>query len=342
MLEDVLRVLDTAYRLDVSESEWLTGIVSTIHSSLKKGPLKASRGGHGVVAFRYAINGEGRLSVSSSAAVDISEQFVSLLSHVPSGLPPSYVRGTFGRHLCSMASQAGGRAERKLSREQMSSLGDRDWRDLFVVNGLDPTGEGVWIGVPLVRMTRVSPEVVTCWTKVAVHIAAALRLRRRLQGQSSSDRAEALIEPRGAIATACGAATTKEARRALVDSVRTLERIRAPAKRGSSARSLVGWKGLVDARWTLIDHFETDGRRYLVAQRNDVIARDISALTEREQQVLAFATLRHTNKLIAYELGISPSTVGVFLHHAARKLKASTRRQLLATFEQLSGRGGDS
>jgi two-component system response regulator FixJ len=63
---------------------------------------------------------------------------------------------------------------------------------------------------------------------------------------------------------------------------------------------------------------------------------DISRLTGRERQVVAFASLGHTNKVIAYELGISPYTVGVFLYRAARKLRVASRKELLAAFSAAS------
>ena len=47
------------------------------------------------------------------------------------------------------------------------------------------------------------------------------------------------------------------------------------------------------------------------------------------------AHLGHTDKVIAYELGLSASTVRVLLHRATRKLGASTRREALARFDAL-------
>jgi DNA-binding CsgD family transcriptional regulator len=43
-------------------------------------------------------------------------------------------------------------------------------------------------------------------------------------------------------------------------------------------------------------------------------------LTERERQVLAYADLGQSNKLIAYSLGLSTSTVSTLLSRARRKL----------------------
>lgn len=53
------------------------------------------------------------------------------------------------------------------------------------------------------------------------------------------------------------------------------------------------------------------------------------ALTRREQQVLAYAEIGHSNKLIAYSLGVAISTVSTLLARARRKLRlhVSARRQ---------------
>lgn len=45
------------------------------------------------------------------------------------------------------------------------------------------------------------------------------------------------------------------------------------------------------------------------------------------------ASLGHSDKVIAYELGLSASTVRVLIHRAIRKLGATTRRDALARFE---------
>jgi DNA-binding CsgD family transcriptional regulator len=92
------------------------------------------------------------------------------------------------------------------------------------------------------------------------------------------------------------------------------------------------WKGLVSGRWTLLDHFETDGTRYVVARRNEVRLTGLRALTERERQAVGYAALGHTNKLIAYEMGLSASTIGVLLHRAAKKLQTTTRGGLVAAY----------
>ena len=102
MLDGVLNVIDAAYRFDIDEHEWLTGIVTEVHSAFARSTIGEHRGGFGAMAFAYAIDGQDRLSLGSTVAMDVSERFADVMSRVPSTLPAAYVRGTFGRVLCSV------------------------------------------------------------------------------------------------------------------------------------------------------------------------------------------------------------------------------------------------
>ncbi len=58
------------------------------------------------------------------------------------------------------------------------------------------------------------------------------------------------------------------------------------------------------------------------------------ALTDRERQVIRCAKFGHHNKLIAYELGISDSTVRVLIARAASKPGLRGRSELLRAFTE--------
>jgi DNA-binding CsgD family transcriptional regulator len=108
-----------------------------------------------------------------------------------------------------------------------------------------------------------------------------------------------------------------------------IDRARGKLRRIDVDEALGEWKGLVDGRWSLIDKFDPDGKRFVLARRNEPGVRGLALLTERERHVVAYAALGHSDKLITYELGLAGSTVRVLLARAARKLGARTRDELI-------------
>jgi DNA-binding CsgD family transcriptional regulator len=81
------------------------------------------------------------------------------------------------------------------------------------------------------------------------------------------------------------------------------------------------WRALVAGRWSVVDHCDRGGKRFLLAVANSRKDSDSSSLTAREVQILARVALRHSLKLVSYELGLSHSTVSGQLQSALRKLR---------------------
>src|SRR5262249_12490914 len=81
---------------------------------------------------------------------------------------------------------------------------------------------------------------------------------------------------------------------------------------------------------SLVDQFDSDGRRYLIACPNEPHGVPVSALSARERQVLGLAAHGHPFKVISYELGLHVSTGATHLKRAMSKLAIDSRRQLLA------------
>jgi len=107
------------------------------------------------------------------------------------------------------------------------------------------------------------------------------------------------------------------------------EESRGARRRQDPLGALSAWQSLVMGRWTLVDHFDTDGRRYILALENAGAAREEKLLSERETQVVEAALRGLHNKAIAYELGLAHSTVKVLMMRAATKLGVRTRREVL-------------
>jgi len=325
MADDVLDVIESAYRFDGDDRSWLDRIARAMQRHID--PRK-----HGVAAFLYTLGSDGRVTPGDVLCYDIDEPYSTMIGQIPLSLPPWYVRQTFAQHPCASAAHTGDVAARTLTRTSMKeAFGAVGWRDLLVVNGLDPTGHGVYVAAvrrsarPLARIAQ------NRLTRVAVHLAAAFRLRRALRdvGVRGLDGAEAVLTPAGTIEHARDPARTRQARQALTHAARAIERARTGRGRRDPDRSVAEWTGLIAARWSLVDYFESDGKRWLVARKNDVADVGRAELSPRELQAVAFAALGHGNKLIAYEMGIAAETVRVLLHRAARKLGARTRDELI-------------
>lgn len=201
-------------------------------------------------------------------------------------------------------------------------------KDILGLNGVNVDGRGAHVGVLLPAHAPASiPSDLLA--RLSSHIAASFRLRARLGTHPALQRAEAVLTTRGTIEHATGAAKLREARAALAEAAARIERLRGPVDRRDPERAVARWRALVDGRWSLVDHFEQDGKHYILAERNDPEPAPFALLTARERQVVALAALGHANKMIGYELGISVSTAGVLLSRAARKLGVRSRSALV-------------
>lgn len=87
-------------------------------------------------------------------------------------------------------------------------------------------------------------------------------------------------------------------------------------------------------RWTVVEEFVKGGFRYQLVRR-PIGSDPPPKLTRREEQAVAYAQQGHSNKSIAFLLGLAPSTIGVLLYRAATKLGARSRTQLLAAYARL-------
>ena len=92
---------------------------------------------------------------------------------------------------------------------------------------------------------------------------------------------------------------------------------------------------MVDGRWSLVDWFDSDRRRFILAMPNPPELRDPRGLSEQECQVVTYAMLGETNKLIAYRTGMSPPRVSALLKSAMHKLGAKSKAELVRMLHAL-------
>jgi DNA-binding CsgD family transcriptional regulator len=250
----------------------------------------------------------------------------------PSREGAAFIQELFGGVQCALVSETFGRCFPKL----LAFTSANGAPDIVAINGTDPTLQGCILTANVPDHTPIDPGAQLFWSRLASHLAAAYRLRRKLRrdGREILGSAEAILTPDARVQHAAESAESAEARELLSDAVRRQERLRAKKCREDPV-AVGEWKVLVDARWSLVDHVDTDGKRMITAQRNDSATFGKPQLSPREQQVLAHAALGHSNKLIAYELGLAHSTVRVLLARASAKLGARGRQE---TVKQFRGR----
>ncbi|WP_447969068.1 LuxR C-terminal-related transcriptional regulator [Nitrospira sp. M1] len=205
-------------------------------------------------------------------------------------------------------------------------------RDSLVIPG--HTGEGSAMALYVGFLTETPPTALERkrWPLITSHLAAGLRLRSLAQFSFDSASVEAIFDPAGKEYDLRHTAKERSVCETLRETVRRIDRVRTRAGRHDPDEALQKWEGLVEGRWSLVDRFDTDGRRFVVAIKNDPSCPDPRGLTLRERQVAEFVGLGQSTKEISYTLGISLSAVTNCTARALHKLGLSSLTELAAFF----------
>jgi DNA-binding CsgD family transcriptional regulator len=215
-------------------------------------------------------------------------------------------------------------------------------RDVFGMTAVDPNGLGILVIAFLPKVTRLKGRDRELWKMVGAHVAAGHRLRRAMVTAESTTGlprdAEAVIDPtRLQLTDAAGLAQNKAAAHALREGAVRIDRARGKTRKSDPAGALEMWKGLTEGRWSLVDWFDSDGRRFMLALPNAPAVTDPRGLSERESLVVTYAMNGDSMKLIGYRLGISKGSASAALKRSMRKLGVKTRAQLIERFRAFEG-----
>lgn len=311
---DPIAVIEAAYRTELPQDAWLQDIAGAVS--------KAFGGTGGALSLLYDARRDDWIEPLGLGLHALNPELARSLffSNVPAATEAD------ARAAVQAVRTTGFGSFRDVIAPRIPGLGNVlnhfGVEDLICINATDPTHIGCAVCVPDRRRTR-SLRLVTLWRRLAAHIAAGNRLRRVLSTLATEDvnpveRAEAVLSSPQRIEHAVGVAESKGAREVLKSALARIDEARA--ERSDAWRAVDLWQGLVAGRWSIVEHFERDGRRYYLAYKNDPSLAPDRALTRRERQVLAYAALGHSNKLIAYTLGLSVSTVSTHLTRARMKL----------------------
>lgn len=335
----MIDVVEAAYDLGATETEWLQGVADSFFQVL--------RPEHGLLAYHVEVDSQGfhiRTPVQAgSPPMDMVERIHSMGMLMAAGRneqaePSERANGRAFERVLRAALRESSLTDRLLLSEyqrvgpdSMYTLG-APVEDTFAffnhhVDSNDVTA--VFGGLKKQRTLR--PTEREMYMMLGVHMKAGLRLRRRLPRLAPSVQAPddgAVLSGSGRVIHAEGEARAAENRAELTAAAQRIDRARS-RKSGRDEHALAAWQGLIHGHWSLVETFDIDGKRYILAHRNPEDVRDPRGLSTMEARVVSLAVRGYSDKLIAYHLGVSEGTVSSHLTHALRKLRISGRVELV-------------
>ncbi len=309
-------VVEAAYRVEGASSQsWLQGVVDAASPVLADG-LGLTLA---VYSLPEALPVQGASQGTPPGYMDDGSRYIATV-------PEDARRRTFGQGLYVgtgwelLGSQAATAMQAEMSRRYGAG-------GAFGCIGRTLDDRSLYLHVAT-RGERPAVGREALWRRVMIHLLAGFRLLDPERPEAAI--ADAVLDPSGKVEHAEDAARDEDARAALCRAVLRVDRARTRKGRAKPGAALEMWRGLVHGRWSLIEQFDTDGRRFFVARRNAPGRGPSSQLTHRERQVVALAGLGLANGEIAYALGLADNTVGVYLSQGMRKLGIGARSQLVS------------
>lgn len=323
---DLVSVLEALYA-EVPFEDWWRGWLRALRPHVDDG--------FGLAVFLLRRRQDGTVEWLGERALGPCAQHVELLRPQNEAMPVEFVRRFFGGPIHAETASEMVPIEQLERTEAWTSVARTvGYRDSLGLVAVDARRLSLSIAVPLREVRRYGARDRRPLLRITTHIAAAFRLRSLAAGP------EAVLSPDGSVLHAEGEARSEGSRSCLREAVRSTDRARTRAGRAAGADALGLWRGLVEGRWSLIERFEADGRRFYVARPNELRDAIDLELTARERQVVVLAATGHSNKSIGYALGLSPSSVATHLKSAGTRLGTRNRVELvrvLAPLLELAG-----
>lgn len=212
-------------------------------------------------------------------------------------------------------------------------------KDAIGITAIDPNGRGVHVIAPARKRLKLTRAERNRWQMLAAHLSSGLRLRGSLNSAPEDGLpcgAEAILDANSfKVTSARNDAQKRSSLEALQQTAVRIDRARGKLRHEDPNEALKLWWALLRGQWSMVEWFDTDDRRYMLAVPNPPSIIDPRGLTTRESQVVAYAALGEPHKLISYRLGISTSRTSAALKSAMRKLDVQTQAQLVAKLHAL-------
>jgi DNA-binding CsgD family transcriptional regulator len=311
--------LQRAYDLDLTHLQWQSEVVDGLSALF---PEAQARFG-----FVYELE-NGAIALPHA-------------HHSPDGVPSSLV----GDVIQELGANHQAETTRLFDTIQCSTLSQRleeleanHVAQLFQENGIvdcaaicagNASGMGFFFGAFLDTPTTLQASFRRRWLAVASHLAAIRRLHVTLSGSDPLEKAEMVFDPKQSkILDLRGSAQTPTTRERLRRAALNLDQLKL-AKVSDDER-LSRWQALVAGQWSLVDVFDSDGRRFVIALANSPEGQRFAGLSRKQAQIVWYLLQGHSQTFIGYELGLSQSTIAYHLQRARQVFRASDDSELIA------------
>ena len=310
----MIDLAEASYDLEVSDSDWLPKVMQA--------GLPVLDHGLGVAGWVYTRPLDGGEVTLDHLHVGAGPQDFALRQARVCAECPAEIRKAFTRPgVCMTLSEAAG--EKYANAVESWTRHHDSAKDALGLSAVDSDGQGALIISPLPELTTLSGHLRHRWQMVGAHLTTGFRLRRALKKANENP------VPQESESTA-----------ALRDGAALVDRARGRMRKTDPDEALKIWKSLVEGRWSMVDWFDSDSRRFVLAIRNPPGISDPHGLSKRESQVATYAALGESGKLIGYRLGLSPSRVSALLQDAMRKLRVNTQPELVERMRWLGAVDG--
>jgi DNA-binding CsgD family transcriptional regulator len=321
---DFISIIEAIYSVEQPATSWLTQIMAAAAPALDEGV--------GVGGTLYEIRDQPPHHLDLITGIGLPEGWleVGAALHAMPELHQDIKRG-YENLLCADLTELD-----KLSDNfEIAGSYYKKWNILggLMLNGLDTTRRGVCLHLFSRAPIKASKARRNMLTQLSTHLATGYRLQQRLARMETTAPVEAVLTPRGRVEHCEPAASSSESRASLQEAVEQRRWSQGRARIDQPERAVAVWRGLVTGRWTLVDRYEANGQRYVLARQNTPESRGLVALSGRENQVAGLAALGRSNKVIAYELDLAHVTVRVLLGRAAKKLGVRSRAELVSRIQ---------
>jgi DNA-binding CsgD family transcriptional regulator len=314
-------VVEAAY-VPHTPRAWLEHVTSVLRPLLDRG--------NGLLCYGFDARDMGVIQLEAPLFAGAGVEVWNAMQSSTEGLEPRAVQRTY------LGSQPFGTVAQRFlgsTRGIFSELARRNYApngfcDLLVLHIVDADRRGCLFAAPLSRSVAASRKEITLWSRVAAHLRAGYA--SSLRHGDDVEASDAILEPSGRILHASGFAKTPLGRETLRHVALSAERARTSRARHDASSALDLWQELIAGRWTLIQRFDADGRRFLLARRNTAEVQRYVQLTPRERELAERVLGGDSNKHIAHDLLVSEATISERLENALSKLNLRSVGELRA------------